>query len=71
MKDRTCTRCRGFGMRMPPEGTTRADMVDCNLCEGTGKLPNGYVKNFNEVRRTLNKLKQRDGSVVLKKFAEV
>jgi hypothetical protein len=31
-----CTRCRTIGKVFPPDGSTKADMIICPRCEGTG-----------------------------------
>lgn len=67
MKDRNCTRCKGYGYFMPAEGTTKADMKQCHICCGTGELPKGYIKNLNEARAAANKIKAKDGSIILKR----
>lgn len=38
-----CTKCKGVGKFFPPDGITKADMVLCNICKGTGQRPDGYV----------------------------
>lgn len=52
---------------MPAEGTTKADMKQCHICCGTGELPKGYIKNLNEARAAANKIKAKDGSIILKR----
>ena len=49
-KPRKCTRCRGHGKYLPENGFTRADMVQCRICKGSGVLPEGYVVNRNGLK---------------------
>ena len=46
-----CHRCRGHGKYLPEHGFTKADMVSCKACEGSGILPEGYVINRNGNKR--------------------
>jgi hypothetical protein len=48
-----CTRCRGHGKYLPEHGFTKADMVICKTCEGSGILPEGYVINRNGNKRKI------------------
>ena len=47
----TCKKCRGMGEHLKADGYTKADIIKCAICSGTGIRPADmkfakYVKNM-------------------------
>ena len=68
---RKCTRCRGHGKYLPENGFTKADMITCKICSGSGVLPEGYVVIRNGLKKARTYLPKDSGMEDLKDIEEV
>lgn len=69
MKDTKCTFCYGRGLRL--KGTTSADRVECDKCNGTGiaskKLTPNKKRNYNRHPY----YRKNDGMELLEKLKDI
>lgn len=67
MKERRCTKCKGLGEYIPPTGMTKADIVKCHICGGTGTLPDDYkIKKELPRANRARYFNKNDGIILLK-----
>lgn len=72
MKQRKCTKCKGLGEYIPPNGMTKADIVKCHICSATGILPKDYKIKKDGARTSKPKYFRKDAGLdQLKEVEEV